>query len=128
MSLYNHTPTLLQVDASDRGHVEDMLCRLDSFAQEGGESVLGDFLLAIVNGDLMAAVAHADETNAKYLCQYARYVFNQLPGTHVLVSRPVLRMIKTLQDAVGPVTTEMVEQALEEFRAALSSRVRAVRC
>lgn len=46
----------------------------------GGYPVLGSFLSAILENDLMAAVAAADDINRTALWVYAQFIYNVAPG------------------------------------------------
>lgn len=40
----------------------------------------GDFLRAVLENDLVAAVAHADEINKKHLPEYVQFLYWHVPG------------------------------------------------
>lgn len=128
MSNYNHSWMLQQVAEADWACVDYMLTKLDEYAKSGGKEGLGDFLTALVYGDLTEAVAHADGTNVKYLPQYVRYVYNRLPSTHVNLGRAVFQAIRRVQAATSvPISQEMVKHAAAVFEAQLQSAARAAR-
>ena len=124
MSDYDHSHALKEVTVrDDRTHVEAMLRKLDAYAQSGGKEALGDFLTALVVGDLAEATAHADGVNIKYLRTYMRYLHCRVPRTHVNLGRPVLRVIRGLMKDEGqPIRQSMVEKAMVGF----ASRLRAL--
>lgn len=120
MSNYDHSWALRTVAKKDQAHVEHMLTKLDKYAKSGGKEGLGDFLTALVLGDLLEAVAHADDVNGKYLQQYAQYIYSRLPGTHVNLGRGVFQAIRRVRAAASvPISREMVDRAAAIFEAQL---------
>lgn len=51
---------------------------IDRYAQDGVPT--GDFLRAVLTNDLMGAVGHADEENARDLVEICQYIYNEIPS------------------------------------------------
>ena len=115
--MYEHAKYLEQVDEEDLSHVDHMLCKLDAYCQ-AGES-LGDFLRALIIGDLHGACAHADGTNIKYLRLYSKYLYNQLPGDKTNLVRPIVRVIEEVSAKHGSLEQDQVAKAAAMFRLSL---------
>ncbi len=126
MSDYNHSSALKEVTEADRSHVNFMLNKLDDYACSGGKEGLGDFLMALVTGDLEGATARADDTNIKYLRTYMQYIYCHVPCEHVNLGRPVFRAIQQLRkEEEKPVSQKMVEEALGDFKFRLRELMKA---
>ena len=115
--MYEHKLYLDGVDPEDRDHVEHMLSKLDKHCQIGGG--LGDFLRALIVGDLHGACAHADGTNIKYLRMYSKYCYNQLPGHRSNLARPVLRALDEVMCKYCWMDRDQIAKAAGMFRVAL---------
>lgn len=57
----------------------DIRAALDRYAQEG--MLLGDFLTAVVENNLMQALGRADSYNRATIHQICSYIYNELPST-----------------------------------------------
>lgn len=113
----SHIETLNYVEMDDVPHVEKMLTKLDAYASSDGKAVhsLGNFLMALVIGDLFRAVCHADTINLKYLDLFVKYVYNDLPGTHVHLAGEPLRAIRKVMWKHVVLTRAMVDDATRAF-------------
>lgn len=119
MSFYLHDSTLAMVAPEDRPHVDRMLDFLDAYARSEGSRPLGRFLTAVVVGDLFEAAIHADDTNVKYLREFVKYVYNRLPGMHIMLAEPVLAIVRQCFGGKPPLTREAVTRAAKEFMGTL---------
>ncbi len=115
--MYKHGAYLDEVASEDRDHVGRMLTRLDEYCQ--GTGILGDFLSAIIVGDLHRAVGHADGTNVKYLALYSKYCYNQLPLLSQDLARPLFRALYATRDVYEWPTRDQVRKAARRLRGAL---------
>ncbi len=124
---YDHAETIRHVAPEDARHVDNMLATLDAYARSEGRSSLGRFLSALVIGDLVEAVCHADDTNVKYLRQFVKYIYNQLPGTHVCLASGALAVVRKAMDKgqrnEKPLTRADVEHAAREFAQAIARAI-----
>ncbi len=123
MTHYDHSSMLKYVAESDRVHVNSMLDKLDAYVQSGGKESLGDFLTALVIGDLAEATAHTDETNIKYLRQYVQYLHCRVPMKHVNLGREALRVIREVRKD-GPISQAMVTRAMNGFEPRLRALIK----
>lgn len=115
--MYEHSLYLQQVEDDDHDHVERMLSKLDEHCLKG--SPLGDFLSAIIVGDLNGAAGHADGINKKYLALYSMYCYNQLPADKQSIAQPIMRLLYKLKGKYGWMTRGQVARAIDAFREAL---------
>ncbi len=117
--MYDHRETLNTIAPEDFAHVEKMLAKLDAYGRSDGRAVPGDFLTAIIVGDLYEAALKADDVNRKYLPEYCKYVYNQLSSDLIgLATRP-LGVIKEAMGRKTPLVWSMVAGATPEFQKAL---------
>ena len=117
--LYDHAETLKAVELQDVHHVAAMLAKLDAYGRSGGAAIPGDFLTAIIVGDLYEAAFRADGVNKKYLPEYCRYIYNNLPGDLIGLATAPLRAIRDTMGGKAALTGPMVENATPEFLKAL---------
>lgn len=115
--MYEHEKYLEQVPPEDQDHVDFMLRKLDDYAKTGAP--IGDFLTAVVMGDLGGAAAHADGTNKKYLRLYSNYCYNQLPSDKQSLLCPVVRDLQAVLKKRGWMTRGQVAEASNMFRSLL---------
>ena len=116
---YDHAETLKAVDPHERMHVDKMLCRLDAYGRTDGRAIPGDFLTALIIGDLYEAALRADDVNAKYLREYCKYLCNQLPGNLIGLAIQPLKAIRDTMGRKAALNRSMVENATPEFLEAL---------
>jgi hypothetical protein len=55
---------------------------------------LGGFLQALVGGNLMDAAGRADDTNRRYLFEYASFMYNEMPSDKINLQRRELIDLK----------------------------------
>lgn len=115
--MYEHADYLKQVDEEDLKHVDYMLCKLDAHCQ--ADEPLGDFLTALIIGDLFDACGRADGVNIKYLPMYVKYIHWQLPSDKTNLVRPVVRVLNEVIAKHGYVNRDQVAKAAAMFRLTL---------
>ena len=115
----SHVETLNYVEMADVPHVDKMLARLDEYARSDGKSMPGDFLTALIIGDLFRAAFYADDVNKKYLYLFAKYLHNDVPGTHVDLARAPLAAIRKAAGKHVVLTRAMVDDTTREFETRL---------
>lgn len=117
--LYDHMETLRSVAREDVPHVDRMLHELDAYARSEGRAIPGDFLTAIIVGDLYEAALRADDVNAKYLREYIKYVLSRLPDMWVGLAVQPLKAIRDTMGGKAALNRMMVKNATPEFLKAL---------